>query len=161
MLQKQNGAMRKIVAAVSQIDNRVKQGLALRNKSNSDHKRSLNGRRREDPRFMKDMPADPSKVKDWNSKPWYYCATCGCWSTTHSTNGFTHNGKEIAKHDGSSPRKKCDNQQSSSLQSTPSSKKAKASKGPVTGLQSLQAELKTQNSSPLCDLVQATAAGAQ
>jgi hypothetical protein len=161
MLQKQNGAMRKIVAAVSQIDNRVKQGLASRNKSNSDQKRSSNGRRREDPPFMKDVPTDPSEVKDWNSKPWYYCATCGRWSTTHSTNGFMHNGKEIAKHDGSSPRKRCDNQQSSSLQSTPSSKKAKASKGPVAGLQSLQAELKTQNSSPLFDLVQAAAAGAQ
>jgi hypothetical protein len=148
MLQKQNGAMRKIVAAMSQINNHVKQGLASCNKSNSDHKSSSNGRCREDPLFMKDMPTDPSEVKDWNSKPWYYCATCGRWSTTHSTNGFMHNGKEIAKHDGSSPRKKRNNQQSSSRQSTPSSKKAKASKGPVTGLQSLKAEHKTQNSKP-------------
>ena len=72
-----------------------------------------------------------------------------------------HNGKEIAKHDGSSQCKKRDNQQFSSPQSTSSSKKAKASKGSVTGLQSLQAKLKTQNSSPLFDLVQAVAAGVQ
>ena len=110
---------------------------------------------------MRDTPTNPSEVKDWNNKPWYYCATCGRWSTTHSTNGFTHNGKEIAKHDGSSPHKKRDNQQFSSPLSTSSSKKAKASKGSVAGLQSRQAELKTQNSSPLFDFIQAVAAGAQ
>jgi hypothetical protein len=90
MLQKQNGAMRKIVAAVSQINNHVKQGLASCNKSNSNHKRSSNGRCREDPPFMRDVPTDPSEVKDWNSKPWYYCATCSCWSTTHSTSQWFH-----------------------------------------------------------------------
>jgi hypothetical protein len=162
MLQKQNGAMHKIITAVSQIDNRVKQGLALHNKSNSSNKKCSPNGPHEDPPFMKDVPTDPSEVKDWNSKPWYYCATCGHWSTTHSTNSLTYkNGKEIVKHDGSSPCKKYDNQQSFSPQSTTSSKKAKASKGPIAGLQSLQAKLKTQNSSPLFDLVQATAAGGE
>ena len=70
MLQNQNGAMRKIVTAVSQIDNHVKQGLALCNKSNSDNKCSPNGCCRKDPPFMKDIPTDPSEVKDWNSKPY-------------------------------------------------------------------------------------------
>jgi hypothetical protein len=65
------------------------------------------------------------------------------------------------KHDGSSPQnRKHHNQQSSPLPAQ-SNKKAKTSKGPVPGLQSLHAELKTQNSSLLFKLVQNAAAGAQ
>jgi hypothetical protein len=109
---------------------------------------------------MKEIPTDPTEVKEWKNKSWYYCETCGRWSTTHSTNGFSHNGKDIAKHDGSSPRKRRNNH-SSSPQSDTSNKKSKTSKGPIAGLQSLQAELKSQNSSTLFELVQNAAAGAQ
>jgi hypothetical protein len=160
MLQKQNGHMHKIIAAVSQIDNRVKQSLVSCTKANKKgNDRKSNGHREELP-FMKEAPTDPTEVKEWNNKPWYYCETCGRWSTTNSTNGFKHNGKEIAKHDGSSPCKSRNNQ-SSSPQSNTTNKKTKTSKEPITGLQSLQAELKSQNSSTLFELIQNAAAGAQ
>jgi hypothetical protein len=108
--------------------------------------------------FMKEAPTDPTEVKEWNNKPWYYCETH--WSTTHSTNGFKHNGKEIAKHDGSSPRKHHNNQYSPP-QSNTTNKKTKTSKAPIAGLQSLQAELKSRNSSTLFELIQNAAAGVQ
>jgi hypothetical protein len=152
--------MRKNVAAVSQIDNRVKQTLASRTKANAGGNDRRSNSCCEEPPFMKEIPTDPNEAKEWKNKPWYHCETCGCWSTTHSTHGFKHNGKEIAKHDGSSPRKRR-NGFSSPTQSESSNKKTKTSKGPVAGLQSLQAKLKSQNSSTLFELVQNAAAGAQ
>jgi hypothetical protein len=160
MLQKQNGHMHKIIAAVSQIDNRVKQSLVSCTKANKKGNDCESNGHHEELPFMKEAPTDPTEVKKWNNKPWYYCKTCGRWSTTHSTNGFKHNGKEIAKHDGSSPCKRRNNQ-SSSPQSNTTNKKTKTSQEPITGLQSLQAELKSENSSTLFELIQNAAAGAQ
>jgi hypothetical protein len=73
-----------------------------------------------------------------------------------STLSVGNDGKEIPKHEGSSPGKKRNTQTSTPSNST---QKAKHSKGTVNGLQLLQAELKQQNSSPLFGLVQSAAAG--
>jgi hypothetical protein len=77
-------------------------------------------------------PSAPSKVKEFNGKPWFYCTTCGRWLTTHSTNGMTHNGKNIPKHNGTSFKKKRDDQSSPSASA---SKKYKSDKSaPVNGI---------------------------
>jgi hypothetical protein len=154
----QTGSMKKIVAALSQIDNRVKQGYT---------KSGTNGRKKSDwpraknmpqPPWLTDVPTDPSEVKEFNGKPWFYCATCGKWSTTHSTNGMTHNEKTISKHIGSSFKKKRDDQSSPSS----ASKKPKTDKTTsVNGIKSLKAELANQNNSSVLDLIVKGAAGQQ
>ena len=48
---------------------------------------------------------DPSEVRRFNDKDWYWCATCGHWTLSHSTNGFTHNGTTISKHEGPAKNK--------------------------------------------------------
>ena len=50
--------------------------------------------------WINDAAMKPNDVKEFNSKDWYYCATCGHWLTTYITNSFIHQGKTIAKHDG-------------------------------------------------------------
>jgi hypothetical protein len=90
------------------------------------------------------------------NKPWYWCATCGRWSTTHSTNGLTHNDKTISRHEqGGSPKKKRNDQQSSSQ--LPSKKSKSSNLSSVNGLQSHKAEINQQNNSSVFDLIKATA----
>jgi hypothetical protein len=159
ILKGQTGSMKKIVAALSQLDNKVKQGVT---------KPGTNGRNKKDwqrtknmpqPPWSTDAPSDPSEVKEFNGKPWFYCATCGRWSTTHSTNGMTHNEKTIPKHNGTSFKKKRDDQSSPSASA---SKKYKSDKpSPVNGIKSLKAELTNQNNSSVLDLIVQGAAGRQ
>jgi hypothetical protein len=147
MLQKQQSHMRKIVTAVSQMDNQVKQRFAsIKSPKNGCNKHTPE----EDSPWMCDAPSNPCEVKELNNHSWYYFVTCGHWSTSHSINGFTHDGKEIAKHNGSSPGKRHNNQSPSQLSPT---KKKKTPKSNVAGgLQSLQAELKSESSSPFFHL---------
>jgi hypothetical protein len=35
------------------------------------------------PPFYNTTPSDPNEVKSFNDKPWYYCAECGRWTTSH------------------------------------------------------------------------------
>jgi hypothetical protein len=71
---------------------------------------------------------------------------------------MTHNEKTIPKHNGSSFKKKRDDQ-SSPLSA---SKKPKTDKtNPVNGIKSLKAELANQNHSSVLDLIVKGAAGQQ
>jgi hypothetical protein len=162
MLQKQNGHMRKIVTATSQINNRVKQGLASsRNKRNPrNNSRSANGRR-EDPPFMKTYLLIPprSKTGTANHGTTVQPAVAGLLpiAPTVSCTMVKRLPSTMVLHPATSVTTR------NLLPPSPllCLRNPKTSKGPVAGLQSLQAELKTQNSSPLFDLVQAAAAGAQ
>jgi hypothetical protein len=101
MLQKkQMRQMQKIVATVSQINNHhVKQKFDTINDKTRGH--ASKKQKGDDLPWMRDPPrSNPQEVKEWNKMNcWYFCAsTCRCWSTMHSTNGFTHNNsKEISK----------------------------------------------------------------
>jgi hypothetical protein len=109
------------------------------------------------PSWKYEAPTDPNEVKEFANRTWYYCATCGRWSTTHSTNGFTHNDKSVPKHEGTSPNK---NKRSQSTTSTaqPSNKKTKTTNNnAVSSLQSLKAELTNQAKSSVFDLFKAAA----
>jgi hypothetical protein len=84
MLQKQTGQMQKLIAAVSQIDNRVKQKFDTfddKTKGNT-YKKKQKG---DDPLWMCNPPSDSQEVREQNKKNWYFCATCRHWSTMHSS----------------------------------------------------------------------------
>jgi hypothetical protein len=150
------GSMKKVVAHISQLDNKVKQGFHSAKKSGSQG-RGARGRNLQTPSWKYEAPTDPNEVKEFANRTWYYCATCGRWSTTHSTNGFTHNDKSVPKHEGTSPNK---NKRSQSTTSTaqPSNKKTKTTNNnAVSSLQSLKAELTNQAKSSVFDLFKAAA----
>jgi hypothetical protein len=161
IIKNQTGSMKKIVAAISQLDNKFKQGFTKKDGNGSRNK----WQRRDTsslpkPTWYTDAPSDPSEVKEFNGNPWYWCATCTRWSTSHSTNGMTHNGKQISKHVGYGDRNKKRNDQSSTGSS--GAKKSKPNNSsPVNGLQSLKAELTKQNNSSVLDLIVKNAAGEQ
>jgi hypothetical protein len=150
--------MKKIVAALSQLDNKVKQGYQGKNNNGSSGGKPRRNNETTRPPWKFIAPSDPSEVKEFAGRSFYYCAKCGRWSTTHSTNGLTHNGATMNKHDGSSPKKRR-NDPSATFQSN-NNKKGKASSSSVNGLQSLKAELQQQTSSSVFDLIK-TAAGEQ
>jgi hypothetical protein len=150
-LKGQTGSMKKIVAALSQLDNKVKQGVTKPGTNGCNKKDWQPTKNMPQPTWSTDVPSDHSKVKEFNGKPWFYCATCGCWSTTHCTNGMTHNDKTIPKHEGRSFTKKRDGH-SSPLVSA--SKKYESDKSaPVNGIKSLKAELTNQNNNSVLDLI--------
>jgi hypothetical protein len=93
-------------------------------------------------------------VKEFGGKTFFYCAKCGRWSTTHSTDGKTHNGVSISKHEGTSSNKTRD---TSSKQQSHYTKKSKHYSSSVTGLKSLKAEIQQQNGSSIFDLIKAAA----
>jgi hypothetical protein len=159
ILKSQTGSMKKLVAAFSQLDNKVKQGLTKKDGNGS---RNNKWQRRDNssspkPTWYTDAPSDPSEVKEFNGKPWFWCATCSRWSTTHSTNGMTHNDKQISKHVGYNDRSKKRNDQSSITSYAKKSKPNNSS--PVNGIQSLKAKLSKQNNSSVLDLIVKNAAG--
>jgi hypothetical protein len=157
LLKDQTGSMKKIVAALSQLDNKVKQGNQGKNSNGSSGGKTRRDNETTRPPWKYIAPSDPSEVKEFGGKSFYYCAKCGRWSTTHSTDGLTHNGVSISKHDGSSSNKKRNVQMKSQSNNT---KKSKGPSTSVNGLQSLKAELQQQNSSSVFDLIR-TAAGGQ
>ena len=97
---------------------------------------------------------DPSKVKRFNDKDWYWCATCGCLTLSHSTNGFTHNVTTIAKHEGPAKNKGF-NKSSTSMDQ--SSKKQKSLSLTINGLQSLKTKIPKQSQSSLFDVIKEAA----
>jgi hypothetical protein len=149
--------MKKIVAALSQLDNKVKQGNQRKHSNGSSRGKTRRDNETTRPPWQYIAPSDPSEVKEFGGKSFYYCAKCGRWSTTHSTDGLTHNGVSISKHEGSSNNKKRNAQSQSQSYNT---KKSKGPSTSVNGLQSLKAELQQQNSSSVFDLIR-TAAGGQ
>jgi hypothetical protein len=153
----QSGSMKKIVSALSQLDNKFKQGFASA-RSNTNRRDSAKGKNLPKPTWLSKAPSNTSEVKEFNGKPWFWCATCSKWSTTHCTNGMTHAGKEISQHKGynsSNSKRKPDQ----SSQSSPN-KKVKATTSPIDGLKSLKAEVQQQNNSSVLALI-AKAAGSQ
>jgi hypothetical protein len=142
----QTGSMKKIVAALSQLDNKVKQGFTNKKEQGTNPRNKWQrGSPLPKPTWFTEAPSDPSEVKEFNSKPWFWCATCTRWSTSHSTNGTTHNDKQIPKHNGF-PDKRKRNDQSSSPP-----KKAKTT--PIDGLKSLKAEVHQQQNSSILSLI--------
>ena len=84
---------------------------------------------------------DASKVKNFNNKDWYWCTTCGHWTLSHSTNGFTYNGA-TDKHEGPA-KNKCFSKPLSSMGQP--SKKQKSSSPMIDGLRSLKVEITKQS----------------
>jgi hypothetical protein len=156
----QSGSMKKIVSALSQLDNKFKQGFSSA-RSSTNRRDSSKGKALPKPTWISDAPSDTSEVKEFNGKPWFWCATCGRWSTTHSTNGMTHAGKTISQHKGytSSQGKRKFDQSSSSPTSNKKANKATTAT-PIDGLKSLKAEVQQQNNSSVLSLI-AKAAGSQ
>ena len=106
------------------------------------------------PPWKHEVPASAIEVKQFNSKDWYWCATCGCWTLSHSMNGFIHNGTTIAKHEDPTKNKHFNK----SLPSTDqSSKKQKSSSAMINRLKSLKAEITKQSQSSLFDAIKAAA----
>ena len=99
-------------------------------------------------------PTSATKVKQFNNKDWYWCVTCGCWTLSHSTNGFTHNGTTIAKHEGPA-KNKCFSMFPPSMDQP--SKKQKSAFTMINGLKSLKAEIAKQSQSSLIDLIKVAA----
>jgi hypothetical protein len=154
LLKDQSGSMKKIFAALSQLDNKVKQGYQGKNNNGSSGGKNRRDNETSRPPWKYIAPSNPSEVKEFAGKSFYYCAKCGCWSTTHSTDGLTHNGVSINKHDGSSSNKKRNTPSKSQSNNT---KKSKGPSSSVNGFQSLKAEIQKQNSSSVFDLIQAAA----
>jgi hypothetical protein len=150
------GSMKKVVTHISQLDNKVKQGFCSAKKSGSQG-RGAHGRNLQTPSWKYEAPTNPNKVKELADHTWYYCATCGRWSTTHSMNRFTHNDKSVPKHKGTSPNKnKCSQPMTSTA--SPSNKKTKTpNNNTVSGLQSMKAKLTNQAKSNVFDLFKAAA----
>jgi hypothetical protein len=154
----QSGSMKKIVSALSQLDNKIKQGFSSA-RSNTYRRDSTKGKNLPKPTWISDAPSNTSEVKEFNGKPWFWCATCSKWSTTHCTNGMTHAGKEISQHKGynsSTSKRKSDQ----SSQSSPNKKAKTTTTSPIDGLKSLKAEVQQQNNSSVLALI-AKAAGSQ
>jgi hypothetical protein len=90
----QQDTMKKMLGMLSSLENSQKQFKAnfAKNKSqNNGNSTPGYGGTNRTPPFMNDAPSDPIEVKQFNGKPWYWCAKCkngaGTWSPTHSTNG--------------------------------------------------------------------------
>jgi len=155
ILQANMGSLKKVVAHVSQLDNKVRQGFQSVKKSGSPGSHSKTRGNKQTPPWKYEAPTDPKEVREFASRTWYWCGTCGRWSTTHSTDGFTHNDKAIPKHEGkSSDKKRTPSQPTTSPQPT---KKAKSNGNAIDGLQSLKAELTKQSKSSIFDLVKSAA----
>jgi hypothetical protein len=137
----QSGSMKKIISALSQLNNKFKQGFSSA-RSSSNRRNSFKGKALLKPARIPNAPSDTSEVKEFNGKPWFWCATCGHWSTMHSTNGMTHAGKTISQHKGvtsSQGKRKFDQH---SLSSTSNKKANKATTTtPINGLKSLKAKV--------------------
>ena len=98
VVQSNIGSMKKIVAHIGQLDNNMKQGFKATKSPNRNNR--VNGKKNLPmPPWINEVPSKPDDVKEFNNRTWYHCATSGHWSTTHSTNGFVHQGKTITKHD--------------------------------------------------------------
>jgi hypothetical protein len=101
-------SLKKVVAHVSQLNNKVHQGFQLVKKSGSPGSHSKTRGNKQMPPWKYKAPMDPKEVKEFASHTWYWCGTCGHWSTTHSANGFSHNDKAIPNMKESLPtRRKC------------------------------------------------------
>ena len=147
-MQSNYGSLKKLTTHIGQQDNKFKQGFkALKNRQNGKHHGSSNSTA---PPWKHKAPMDASKVKNFQNKDWYWCATCGCWTLSHSTNGFTYNGATIAKHEGPA-KNKCFSKPSPSLDQL--SKKQKSLSSAIDGLRSLKAEITKQSQSSLFDVI--------
>jgi hypothetical protein len=104
----QTGSMKKTVAALSQLNNKVKQGVTKHGTNGRTKKDWQRTRNMPQPTWSTDAPSYPSEVKDFNRKPWFYCAT----------NVMTHSIKMIPKHNGTSFKKKRDDQSFPSASAT-------------------------------------------
>ena len=158
VVQSNMGSLKKVIAHLGQLDNNVKQGFKATKTANK-NSRVRGGNTRPTPPWINDAPMNPYDTKEFNNKTWYYCATCGRWSTTHSTNGFVHQGKTIAKHQGQSRSKRSpDTRDSPNDKSSNdrSNKKQKPSPA-IEGLQSLKAEITKQSKSSVFELFKAAA----
>ena len=151
------GHVKKLVGYVSQIDNKVSQGSeSAKNRSNASS--SAKAYR---PTWLHEAPTDPDEVKEFNGKPWFWCASCnkekGQWSTSHCTAGREYNGKTIHKHDGKSPH---DRKHSERNSSGYASKKAKTENSkPITGMKSLKAAISSINNDSILGPLIAKGAG--
>jgi hypothetical protein len=147
----QSGHMKKLVSAISQIDNKLKQ-------SSSGPKQGKGSGRRMPP-WQNEEPTNTSEVKMFNNKPWFWCATCNHWSPTHSTDGTTHDGKTIAKHRTFPSNKRKGDKQSQS--STNKKKYSSGSSPAIDSLKSRKAKLNNDENSSILSLIAKAAAGEQ
>ena len=153
LMQSNYGSMKKIATHIGQLDNRLKQGFkASKNRNHGNRNGSHNNNT--SPPWKHEAPGDSSEVRKFNDKDYYYCATCGRWTLSHSTNGFTHNGTTIPKHEGPTRNKRFHKPSTSADQS---SKKQKSSSSAIDGLRSLKAEINKQSQSSLFDVIKAAA----
>jgi hypothetical protein len=163
ILKGQTGSMKKIVSAISQLDNKFKQQASFKGKQEHQTSRELarqKAMRLTPPSWMQEAPTDTSEVREFNGKAWYYCATCKRWSTTHSTDGTTHNGKSIPKHRPMSFSGDKKRRSDRTSFSPGSSKKTKNdSSQSIDGIKSLKAEITKQSNSSILDLIVKAAAG--
>jgi hypothetical protein len=89
----------------------------------------------------------------------FWCAICKRWTTSHCTEGTTHEGKTILKHGSfSSNKRRGDKNNQSSNNKKP---KGSGSSSTIDGLKSLKAELNNDKNSSLLSLITKAAAGEQ
>ena len=149
LMQSNYGSLKKLTVHIGQLDNKVKQGFkASKNQQNGKHHGSNNNN--SVPSWKHEAPMDASKVKNFNNKDWYWCATLGHWTLSHSTNGFTYNSATIAKHEGPA-KNKCSSKPLTSTDQP--SKKQKSSSPMINGLWSLKAKITKQSQSSLFDVI--------
>ena len=149
--------MKKIIAHLGQLDNNVKQGFKAMKAANRNNK-ARGGNNCPTPPWINEAPLKPDDIKEVNSRTWYWCATCGHWLTTHSTNGFVHQGKMITKHDGQFQSKhSLDKDSPSDKSSNNKSNKKQKSSSTIEGLQSLKAEITKQSKGTVFELFKAAA----
>ena len=160
LMQSNMGSMKKMIAHLGQLNNNTKQGFKATKAANRNNK-AKSGNNHLVPPWINAAPPKPNDVKEFNTRTWYWCATCGHWLTTHSTNGFIHQGKMIAKHDGQSQSKRFTTDKDSTSDKSNNDKLNKKQKPSTTieGLQSLKAEITKQSKSSVFELFKA--AGAQ
>ena len=156
LMQSNYGSLKKLAMHISQLDNKVKQGFKTSKNWQNGKQNGLNNNNNNNnnmiPSWKHEAPTEASEVKTFNNKDWYCCTTCGHWTLSHSTNGFTHNGAIIAKHKASA-KNKCFNKHSTLTDQ--SSKKQKSSSLMIDGLRSLKAEITKQSQSSLFDVIKA------
>jgi hypothetical protein len=83
ILQANMGSLKKVITHVSQLDNKVCQGFQSVKKSGSPG--SSNGStcgNKQMPPWKYKASMDSKEVKEFATRTWYWCATCGHWSTT-------------------------------------------------------------------------------
>jgi hypothetical protein len=156
VLQSNMGSLKKVIAHIGQINNNMKQGFQA-TKTTSKRNRMRSGNNRPVPTWINEAPTNANDVKEFNNKDWFYCATCGRWSTTHSTNGFVHQGKTIAKHESQPQSKRPPDKDFNDKSSNDKSSKKPKSSTTIEGLQSLKAEIAKQSKSSVFVLFKAAA----